>query len=91
MTNFQFPGEKSEDDYLLQDAMMNPIAFLSETQEDTMYFNQAMKVPDHKEFIKACVKEVINHIDQKHWELIPQSKVPKGVKVLPAIWSMKCK
>ena len=60
-----------EDNYSLQDAMMNPIAFLSETQEDTMYFDQAMKAPDCKEFIKACVKEVNNHIDQKHWELIP--------------------
>ena len=60
-----------EDNYSLQDAMMNPIAFLSKTQEDTMYFDQAMKAPDHKEFIKVCVKEVNDHIDQKQWKLIP--------------------
>ena len=50
-----------------------------------------MKAPDRKEFIKACVKEVNDHIDRKHWELIPRSEVPEGVKVLPAVWSMKCK
>jgi hypothetical protein len=55
-----------EDDYVLQDAMDNPIAFLTQTDADTMYFDQAMQAPDRKEFVKACIKEVNDHIDRKH-------------------------
>ena len=32
-----------EEDYSCQDEMMNPIAFLAKTDDDTMYFHQAMK------------------------------------------------
>jgi hypothetical protein len=78
-----------EEDYLLQDEMLNPIAFLAGSNEDTMYFHQAMKAPDRNQFKKAIVKEVNDHIENKHWELIPREAVPKGVKVLPSVWSMK--
>ena len=80
-----------EDDYLLQDEMMNPIAFMANSNQDTMYFHQAMKAPDRDQFTKAIVKEVNDHIEHKHWELIPRDAVPKGVKVLPSVWSMKRK
>jgi hypothetical protein len=36
-----------EDDYKMQDDMMDPIAFLAHTSDpDTMYYHQAMKQPD---------------------------------------------
>jgi hypothetical protein len=47
-----------EEEYLLQDEMLNPIAFLTGSNEDTMYFHQAMKAPDRNQFKKAIVKEV---------------------------------
>jgi hypothetical protein len=37
------------------------------------------------------VKEVNNHIISKHRVLLPMSQVPKGVKVLDSVWSMKRK
>jgi len=80
-----------EDDYLLQDAMDHPIAFMTHTDGDTMYFDEAMRAPDRSEFVKACIKEMNDHIERKHWELVPRNKVPKGVKILPAVWSMKRK
>jgi hypothetical protein len=80
-----------EDDYLLQDEMQNPVAFLAHANKDTMYFHQAMKAPDRDEFIKAVVKEVNDHIENKHWELVPRESVPRGVDVLPSVWSMKRK
>jgi hypothetical protein len=80
-----------EEEYLLQDEMLNPIAFLTGSNEDSMYFHQAMKAPDRNQFKKAIVKEVNDHIENKHWELIPREAVPKGVKVLPSVWSMKQK
>ena len=42
----------------LQHAMDNPIAFMSQADGDTMYFDQAMWAPDRNEFVKACIKEV---------------------------------
>jgi hypothetical protein len=71
--------------------MINPIAFLSHANKDTMYFHKAMQAPDADEFIKAVAKEVNDHIERKHWELIPCKHVPKGEKILPAVWFIKCK
>jgi hypothetical protein len=45
-------------DYLLQDEMMNPVAFITFSNQDTMYFHQAMKAPDRKQFTQAIIKEV---------------------------------
>ena len=80
-----------EDDYQIQEDMVDPIAFLARTNADTMYFDQAMKQPDKDEFVKAIVQEVNDHIDRNHWKLIPRSEVPKGNDILPAVWSMKRK
>ena len=37
------------------------------------------------------IKEVEDHVQRKHWELIPISQVPKGTKVLDSVWAMKRK
>ena len=81
-----------EDDYLLQDQMSDPIAFLAaQTNSDTMYFDQAMQQEDREHFIQAIIDEVNAHIEAKHWELIPRSQVPVDTDILPAVWSMKRK
>jgi hypothetical protein len=67
---------------------MNPIAFVSHANKDTMYFHEAMQAPDADEFVKAVVND---HIECKQWEFIPRKQVPKGEKILLAVWSMKCK
>ena len=71
--------------------MKDPLAFLASQQQDTMYYHQALKEPDRDEFIKAIVKEVNDHTERKHWELIPQEQVPKGERIVQSIWSMKRK
>jgi hypothetical protein len=64
-----------QDDYLLQDQMQNPIAFMASTNQDTMYFHQAMQAPDRDQFKKAVVKEVNDHIENHNWELFPREHV----------------
>jgi hypothetical protein len=71
-----------EDEYMIQDGMTAPIAFLAKTDEDTMYFHQKMKAPDQDEFIKEIVKDMNDRIVSKNWELVPRREVPAGVKVL---------
>jgi hypothetical protein len=56
----------------MQDEMTDPIPFLAKIDEDTMHFHQAMKAPDHDEFVKEIVKEMNDNIVSKNWELVPR-------------------
>jgi hypothetical protein len=82
-----------EDEYTLQREMDDPIAFLAATKgdPDTMYYHQAMAAPDRKQFIEAMQKEFADHCTRDHWELVSKKKVPKGVRILDAVWAMKRK
>ena len=80
-----------EEDFELQDRMNDPIAFKASSDPDTMYYHEAMSAPDRKEFLKAIIKEVNDHIDNNHWKLVLKSDVPKDVKILDSVWSMKRK
>ena len=62
--------------------------FKATTNPDILYLDEALKAPDRDEFIKAMLKEVRDHECRGHWKVVPSSKVPKGVKILPAVWSM---
>ena len=75
----------------LQNCMSNPIAFHAEMMGDIMYFHQAMKQQDAPEFIKAVVKKVDACIQNNHWKLLKWSEVPRGIDVIPSVWSMRCK
>jgi hypothetical protein len=56
-----------------------------------MYWHQAMKSEDNKEFLAAAQKEVDDQASNGIWEIAPRSQVPKGVVPLPAVWAMKRK
>jgi hypothetical protein len=64
-----------EDEYRVQDQMIDPVAFLAKRDEETMYFHQAMKAPDRDEFVKAIVntiiKEMNDRVVSKNSELVP--------------------
>ena len=71
---------------------MHPfIAYKAMTNPDILYLDEALNAPDHEEFVKAMLKEVRDHERRGHWEPVPISSLPKGAKVLPAVWSMACK
>ena len=70
----------------------NPFAFSATlADEDTMYLNQAKKEPDWKQFHEAMVKEIKDHTDGKHWEVVPRDSMPKGHRAMRGVWSMKRK
>jgi hypothetical protein len=50
--------------------MRHPVAFLSEMFGDIMYFAQAIKQPDRKQFVDAIAKEVNGHVENQNWELM---------------------
>ncbi len=41
--------------------------------------------------MEAVVKEVNRHVENGHWELVPQDIVPKDAQIVPSIWSMRHK
>jgi hypothetical protein len=71
--------------------MMDPIAFLAKLDPDILYYHQAMKAKDAKEFCQAMQGEVNSHRENNHWEIIRRNKVPEGVKVLDSVWAMRHK
>jgi hypothetical protein len=75
----------------LQERMRNPIAFHSKMMGDIMYYYQTLQQPDAKQFADAVIKEVNEHVDNKHWELVKQEEVPKDAQVVPSVWSMRHK
>jgi hypothetical protein len=78
-------------DFEIQEAMADSIAFAATSNPDTMYLHEALRAPDRQEFIKAMTEEVQAHEDLNHWELVPKSDVPSGTIILPSVWSMKRK
>ena len=70
----------------------NPMAYAATlADEDTMYLHEAQRQPDWDEFQKAMGKEINDHQEGGHWEVIPKSKMPRGHKVMRGVWSMKRK
>jgi Reverse transcriptase (RNA-dependent DNA polymerase) len=67
------------------------LAFGATADPDTLYYHEAMKAPDKQNFIDAMQEEVMGQLQNKVYAIVPRSKVPKGVKVLPAVWAMRRK
>jgi histone deacetylase 1/2 len=71
----------------------NPLlfAFAASADPDTMYLHEAMKQPDRNKFLEAMQKEINDHTENGHWRIVHRSEIPKGMPILPAVWSMKRK
>jgi hypothetical protein len=70
--------------------MDHVIAFIG-SDPDTMHLEEALKQPDREQFIQAMHKELNDHVDRKHWKVIPMKAVPKDKIPIPMVWSMKRK
>ena len=81
----------ADQEYKLQREMEQPIAFAASTDPDIMYLHEALKQPDRAQFIQAIEKEVNDHVQRKHWRLVRKDDVPKGTKILDAVWAMRRK
>jgi hypothetical protein len=68
-----------------------PISLMAKTDQDTMYWGQAMKQLDAQQILEAALDEIRTHEVNKHWEVIPVNQLPDGTPVLDPVWSMKRK
>ena len=46
------------------------VAFAKSSDPDVMHLHQALRQPDHKQFLAAMQKEVEDHTQRKHWQVI---------------------
>jgi hypothetical protein len=58
---------------------------------NVMYLHQVLRQPDSREFVEVVIKEVNGHVDNNHWKLIPCTKVPEGMKIVPSVWAIQRK
>jgi hypothetical protein len=77
--------------YQIEEDLDDPIACLASTNPDIMYYDQALKEPDSKQFEEAMLKEVQDHTENEHWVITNRKDVPEGTAVLPAVWAMRRK
>ena len=77
--------------YKLQMQLADPLVYAASSDPDILYLHEAMKAPDRAQFLKAMEREIKGHEEGNHWVLVPKHQVPKGTKVLDAVWSMRHK
>ena len=56
-----------------------------------MYFDQAMKEHDQKEFLNVAIREANSLCQIKSWKLLPYKEVSRGQPILDLVWAMKRK
>jgi hypothetical protein len=70
----------------------HPLQFFQASSDpDTIYWHEAMAANDKQQFLEAAKKEVMDHTENKLWEVVHKSKVPQGSLIAPGVWSMKRK
>ena len=57
-------------------------AYKATTNPDIMYYHEAMKEKDRKEFILAMKKEMDQNFEEINFEVVPRSSIPKDATVL---------
>ena len=71
--------------------MEYPLDYLASYDPGIMYFNQAMKHPDCKDFLNTAITEVISNCKRKHWKILPRAEVPKVQHILESVLAMEIK
>ena len=66
----------------------NPILAYKAVNPDILRLHEAMKAKDQKEFKTVMQKEVNDQIENGNFSVIPYSKVPKGFRVFPGVWTL---
>eukprot|EP00956_Cyclotella_meneghiniana_P008617 scaffold11745_cov39-Cyclotella_meneghiniana.AAC.1 len=61
------------------------------SNNEVFTYSQAARQSDRQQFIEAMAKEVGDHEEREHWELVLRSTLPEGAKTIKAIWSFKRK
>ena len=66
----------------------NPLLAYKAVNPDILRLHEAMKAKDQKEFKTAMEKEVNDQMANGNFTILPRSKVPKGFRIFPGVWTL---
>ena len=72
-------------------AVKPAISMAVSSDTNTMKLSEALQQPECHELIKETKRESRDHIDRKHWKMVPLKSIPVGKHVIPMVRSMKRK
>ena len=58
---------------------------------DTYTYKSMLQQEDKNEFVKAMMKEIVDHESRKQWSIMRREDLPIGAKTILAIWSFNRK
>jgi hypothetical protein len=65
---------------------LDPIAFKTKLDSDTIYNHEEMNSDDRERFIEAMDLEIDAHSDNEDWELMKRRNMPAHHKILSALY-----
>lgn len=83
LVNTHFDGTINQ----LHHAVLSTVA----GDNDTYTLKEMLQQDDKNEFIKAMLKEVVDHENRDHWTVMERSAKPKEMKSILSVWSFKRK
>ena len=74
-----------QEDHKIQNGLIDPIAFQATVNKDILYYSQAMKATNRKQFQEGMKREFDTHSERKHWGVVSINDVPEGEKVIDSV------
>ena len=71
--------------------MLHHVFSVAKEANESYTFKEMLQQDDRNQFVEAMTKEIGDHTKRKHWEIVPRSQMPRGIKPIMAIWSFKRK
>ena len=67
------------------------LAIKATTDPDTLYFHEAVKQKDRKQFLLAMEEEINSNITDNTFTLTHISEIPQDATILPSVWALRRK
>ena len=71
--------------------MLHHVFSVAKEANESYTFKDMLQQDDRNQFVEAMTKDIGYHTKRKHWEIVPRSQMPRGIKPIMAIWSFKRK
>ena len=71
--------------------MLHHVFSVAKEANESYTFKEMLQQDDRNQFVEAMTKEIGDHKKRKHWEIVPISQIPQGIKPIMEIWSFKRK
>ena len=71
--------------------MLYHVFSVAKKSNESYTLKEMLQQDDRNQFDEAMTKEIGDHTKCKHWEIVPRSQMPRGIKPIMVIWSFKRK